>query len=190
MVRSPRSILILTALGALGACTSASNLPANNAPMPTASTSTTTTTTTQPVVTTANGATIVSGTLVTPPPGTVMMMPSSGSSTVTVTTPAPRLSNLELLTLLSGSTASGTASDGNPYYAHFQRSGRVDLHEANYAVETGTWRVTDDGQLCSALSNVNAGIEQCYTIYRSGTGYVYERPDGHPVGGFAIQPGA
>jgi hypothetical protein len=57
-------------------------------------------------------------------------------------------------------------------------------------VETGTWHVTDDGQLCSSFSNVNAGVQECYMIYRNGTTYVYERPDGHPVGSFVVQPGA
>ncbi len=183
MIRSPTVILMAAAFGALGAC-SADNLPATATSAPATPTTTTTVVTTQP---------IVPGTLVTSP-GTVAVIPSSGSSTVTTSTttvvPAPRLGSLEILTLLNGSTASGTASNGNPYYAHFQRSGRVDLHESSATVATGTWHVTDDGQLCSSFSNVNAGVLQCYTIYRNGANYVYERPDGHPVGSFVVQPGA
>jgi hypothetical protein len=182
MFRSPSALLMVAALGALGAC-SGDNLPA------TATSATPTTTTT--VVTTQPAA--PAGTVVTAP-GAVTTVPGSGSSTVTTSTttvtPSPRLDSLELLNLLNGSTASGTASNGNPYYAHFQRSGRIDLHESSATVATGTWHVTDDGQLCSSFVNVNAGALECYTVYRNGTNYVYERPDGHPVGSFVVQPGA
>ena len=64
------------------------------------------------------------------------------------------------------------------------------IHEGSTYVGTGSWRVASDGQLCSRLANLNSGIENCYTLYRSGNGYVYERPDGHPVGNFVISPGA
>jgi hypothetical protein len=184
MTRSTSTLLMVAALGALGACSS-DNLPATATSAPATPTTTTTVVTTQPAVTT--------GTLVTAP-GAVTVVPSSGSSTVTTSTttvsPSPRLGSLEILTLLNGSTASGTASNGMPYYAHFQRGGRVDLHESSATVANGTWHVTDDGQLCSSFSNVNAGATECYTIYRNGTNYVYERPDGHPVGSFVVQPGA
>jgi hypothetical protein len=185
MICSPRAILMLTAVGALGAC-STETLPPTNTAAPTAS-----------VVTTQPGTTIpvVPGTVVTAPgtvvtaPGTVAVVPSSGSSTVAVV-PAQRLNNFELLALMNGNTASGTATNGQPYYAHFQRSGRVDLHEGSNPVAIGTWRVTDDGQLCSGFSNINAGLQECYTVYRNGASYVYERPDGRPVGSFVVQPGA
>jgi hypothetical protein len=184
MIRLPSAILMATALGALGAC-SGDNLPATATSAPAAPATTTTT-----VVTTQQTP---AGTLVTPP-GTVTAVPSSGSSTVTTSTttvtPPSRLSSLEIHNLLNGSTVSGTASSGRPYYAHFQRSGRVDLHETSAAVATGTWSVTDGGQLCSSFSNVNAGAVECYTIYRDGANYVYERPDGNPVGSFVVQPGA
>ncbi|MBV8652997.1 MAG: DUF995 domain-containing protein [Alphaproteobacteria bacterium] len=184
MIRASTALLMVTAAGALGAC-SGDNLPATATSAPATPTTTTTVVTTQPAAPT--------GTVVTAP-GAAPAVPSSGSSTVTTSTttvaPSPRLSSLEVLTLLNGSTASGTASNGNPYYAHFQRSGRVDLHQSSATVETGTWHVTDDGQLCSSFSNVNAGAIECYTIYRNGTNYVYERPDGHPVGSFVVQPGA
>jgi len=182
MIRSSSAIFMAAALGALGAC-SANNMPSTATSTP-APASTTTVVTTQSAV--------PPGTLVTGP-GAVAVVPSSGSSTVTTSTTtvtSPRLGSLEIQNLLNGSTASGTASNGNPYYAHFQRSGRVDLHQSSATVETGTWHVTDDGQLCSSFSNVNAGAVECYTIYRNGANYVYERPDGNPVGSFVVQPGA
>ena len=183
MICSPRAILLLTAVGALGAC-STDTLPPTDTAAPTASVVTTQPGTTVPVV----SGTVVPGTIVTAP-GTTVIVPGSGSSTVAVV-PSPRLSNVEVMALMNGSTASGTASNGQAYFAHFQRSGRVDLHEGSDPVAVGTWHVTDDGQLCSGFSNINAGLQQCYTIYRNGSSYVYERPDGHPVGSFVVQPGA
>src|ERR1700722_10923690 len=78
MIRSPRAILMVATLGALGAC-STETLPPTNTPGPTASVITTT-----PVVTAVpvQNGTVIDGTLVTAP-GTVLV-PSSGSSTVTV----------------------------------------------------------------------------------------------------------
>lgn len=169
-----RIAYMLTALGALGAC-GTDTLPPTNTPGPSASV-----VTTQPVVTT------VPGTIVTPP-GTVAVVNPSPTLAVV---PAPRLSSAEILALLTGNTVSGTASDGQPYYARFMRNGSVNLREGSNYTANGSWHVTADGQLCSSLSNVNSGIEQCYTLYRGGSGYVYERPDGHPVGSFTVTPGA
>ena len=182
--RSSQLALVLVAAGALGACGTETLPPTNTAGPSPAYVTTAPVVTSVPVVTTAP---IVTGTLVSPPPATYALVPGSGTSTVVV---APtRLNSNDIVALLAGNTASGTTSDGQPYYTKFQRDGLLTFHEgANYAAN-GTWRVSRDGQLCSSLANVNSGLEQCYTLYRSGNGYVYERPDGHPVGNFVVSPG-
>src|SRR5205807_4301286 len=116
------------------------------------------------------------------------VVPSSGSSTVAFV-PA-RLSAPEVMGLIDGNTVSGTSSLGRPYYAKFRRDGRVDFRDGTSNNSFGNWRVSGDGQLCSSLNNLNAGTEQCYYLYRNGASYIYERPDGHPVGEFTVSPGA
>jgi hypothetical protein len=193
--RCSRFILGLAAIGTLGAC-GTDTLPPTNTAGPTATYTTqpapayvTQPTTTQQVVTTTTTTSPgFEGTLIGPP-GSYTVMPSSGSSTFMV---APmRLNANDIVAVISGNTASGTTADGQPYYTKFQRSGGMIFHEGSNFVANGNWRVTGDGQLCSSLVNVNFGTEQCYTLYRNGVnGYVYERPDGHPVGNFVVSPGA
>jgi hypothetical protein len=159
----------LALLGTLGACTS--NLPetATTAPANTV------------IVASPSGATATAV-----QPGGVVVVPSG--STVSVTT--TRLSGSEIQAVLAGNTASGTTSGGKPYYMKFGRGGTLNYREGATFVAVGDWRVTPDDQLCSRFVNVNSGAEQCYTLYRSADGYVYERPDGHPIGNFVVSPGA
>jgi hypothetical protein len=143
-------------------------------------------------VTPAPGSTVItqappSGTTTvqpgTIPPGAVVVVPGSGPT-------VPRLSASELDALIRGNTASGTTSSGQAYYMRFDRSGHVAYHEGTTYSSTGAWRVTPDGQLCTRFSTINAGAEDCYTVYRNASGtYTYDSPDGHPVGSFAVSPG-
>jgi len=178
----------LCGAAALGGC--GSNLPESNTPPPAPAAT---------VVTPAPGSTVItqappSGTTTVPPgtvppgtvpPGTVVVVPGSGTSA-----PPPRLSASELDALIRGNTASGTTSSGQAYYMRFDRSGHVAYHEGTSYSSTGAWRVTPDGQLCTRFSTINAGAEDCYTVYRNASGtYTYDSPDGHPVGSFAVSPG-
>jgi len=187
-----RFILVLAAMGTLGACSN-ETLPPTNTPGPVATYAQPApayapqpTTTQQVVTTTTTTSPAFEGTLVGPP-ATYTVVSNSGPSTFVVA-PA-RMNANDIFAVISGNTASGTTSDGKPYYTKFQQGGGMTLHEGNY-VAAGSWRVANDGQLCSRLVNVNSGIENCYTLYRSGNGYVYERPDGHPIGNFVVSPGA
>jgi hypothetical protein len=117
-------------------------------------------------------------------PGTVIVAPSSGSTVA----PA-HLSGAEVERILSGNTASGTTSAGQPYVMRFSPGGMVTLSEAGSSVREGTWHVAPDGRLCSQFDKVDAGFDDCYTLHRSGSGYMYEGSDGHPAGNFTIKPG-
>jgi hypothetical protein len=117
-------------------------------------------------------------------PGTVIVAPSTGSSVA----PA-HLSGAEVRGLLSGNTASGMTSAGQPYIMRFSPSGSVTLGEAGSLVREGTWQVTPDGRLCSQFDTANTGFDDCYTLHHSGPGYVFEGSDGHPAGNFTVTPG-
>lgn len=55
--------------------------------------------------------------------------------------------------------------------AHFRKIGsrvpHAPMEELDY-VETGTWRVNDDGDVCQAINRVGWGIELCYYLERRG----------------------
>jgi hypothetical protein len=173
IVRAPYSLLALAAAGALAACSSGP-LPetATSAPM-------------MPAVVTPQTVMVPAGTLVTSP-GAVTVVPNSGSSVAVTRT---RLTGTEIASLLSDNTASGTTSDGQPYWVHFNRDGTLNYRQSTNYSDSGTWQATADGRLCSRLAHVNSGVGECYTLYRSGAQYVYDNPDGRPVGSFTISPG-
>lgn len=207
------ALLPAAALLALAGC--ASNLPSGSrAAVPSATAAPTgtvvsaspivTTTTPAPYVTTTpvvtsngtvvnvpvNGTTSVVTTTTTPgpAPGTVTTyVPTQSASVTSVTTLPPRLSNGEIMTLLAGNTANGIASNGQPYYVYFSRDGRLRFREGDFN-DSGSWRVTTDNQLCSAMTRTNVGVEQCYSLYRDGTNVSFER-NGTRVGSFTVLSG-
>lgn len=188
MSRLTLSLLALP-LAALAGCVN-DTLPRTNTAGPAPAAVVTTqpvVTTTQPVVTTTTVPVVTTGTLVTTP-GTTTITTVPTAATVAVV-PA-RLSSSDIVATMAGNTASGTTADGQPYYAKFLRSGQLIYRQGSNYQDSGSWRVTTDGQLCSRLAATNSGIEQCYTLYRTSDGYVYERPDGYPVGRFVVTPGA
>jgi hypothetical protein len=54
-------------------------------------------------------------------------------------------------------------------------------------VETGTWRVMPDGEICSVRTS--APTEQCYRLWREGNLIRFDRPDGTPIGSVTVLPG-
>jgi hypothetical protein len=211
-ILSARALLPVAALLAIGGCSS--NLPnGSRVAVPSGSVAPTgtvisaspvvttppyvATTTTTPVVTSngtivnvpANGTTSVVTTTTTPAavPGTVTYVPTQTTSVTAVTTLAPRLNSTEIITLLAGNTASGTASNGLPYYVRFAPDGRLRFREADFN-DSGSWRVTSDNRLCSTMTLTNVGIEQCYALYRDGPNVDFER-DGARMGSFTVLSG-
>src|SRR5262249_43061701 len=170
------SLAAVAALAALGGCTS-HNLPETATPPVQSGPSV--------VTVPPSGTTIITpvpevvGTL---QPGTVIVVPGSGTSV-----PPGRLTAAEIDTLISGNTASGTTASGAPYFMHYTRGGTIRYHEGASFESAGTWRISPAGELCSRFNNINSGIENCYTLYRSGNNtFTYERPDGRPVGTFTV----
>src|SRR5579859_8166222 len=140
-----RFILVLAAMGTLGACSNDTLAP-TDIPGPTGSYTTQPapayaaqpTTTQQVVTTTTTTSPAFEGTFAGPP-SSYAVGPGSGSSTFVVA-PA-RMSANEILTVLSGNTASGTTADGKPYYTKFLRDGGMTIHEGSSYVGSGSWRV-------------------------------------------------
>ena len=120
-------------------------------------------------------------------PGTVTYVPTQSASVAAVATLPPRLSSGEILTLLAGNTASGIAGNGQPYYVRFMRDGRIRFREGDFS-DSGSWRVTTDSRLCSAMTRTNVGVEQCYSLYRDGTNIDFER-GGTRIGSFTVLSG-
>jgi hypothetical protein len=184
---SLRTLGAASALLALAAC--AETVPAGSAP---------TATTTAPV---AAAPVVVAppGTMVVPPPALatppvaaapvypMAVVPNSGTTTTPAVVPA-RLTAPELSALVANNTVAGVASNERPYHVYFARDGRLKFRQDEF-VDGGSWRVTTDGRLCSTLTRINVGVEECYSVYRNGTNFRYDRPDGNQVGSFAVLPG-
>ena len=123
----------------------------------------------------------------TPPVAAQPVVPGSGTTTAPAVVPA-RLAPAEIAAVLADNTVTGVAANGRPYFAYFARDGRLKFRQDEYR-DGGSWRIASDGRLCSTLTRINAGVEECYSIYRNGADFRYDRPDGNPVGTFAVQPG-
>jgi hypothetical protein len=100
----------------------------------------------------------------------------------------PRLNSQETLALLSGNTVAGVAGNGQPYHAFYRRDGVLVFREGDYR-DRGGWHVAADGSVCSSLTKINVGVEQCYALYRNGTNVDFNRPDGTRVGTFTVEAG-
>jgi hypothetical protein len=179
---SAHPFLAIAALLALGACASNESLPQGSQPaVPTA------VLTPQPQVVvpqyvTAGG--VVTAPVASSPPPVVVANGLSGSSVG----PTGRLTAAEVRTLIAGNTAAGVATNGQPYFAFFRRSGGVEFRQANL-VDSGSWRVLPDGRICSTLTRINSGTEECYSLYRNGTNVDFHRPDGNRIGTFTVEAG-
>jgi hypothetical protein len=151
-------------------------------------TPTTTPVATVPVVTSSGIVNVPVGTSLVTVPGTVTYVPTQTASIAPGAALPARLSNNEIATLLAGNTAAGIASNGQPYYLYFSRDGRIRFREADFT-DAGSWRVSNDGMLCTSMTKTNVGAEQCYALYREGTNVSFNRPDGAKVGSFTVLAG-
>lgn len=132
------------------------------------------------------GSSVVTTTTTAGAPGTVTYAPTQTAGIVPGALPA-RLSSSEILPLIDGNTATGVASNGQTYYVHFLRDGRLRFRENDY-VDSGSWRVTNDNRLCSTLTKINAGVEECYSLYREGNNVAFEH-NGTRAGTFTVLSG-
>jgi hypothetical protein len=141
-----------------------------------------------------------SPTLTAPPPDSPSMPMTSGVSAANSgmmtelsgsTTPPSqpiRLTSVDIQSMLVNNTATGTAGNGETYYAWFGPTGQIRFEQGTLR-DTGTWRTLPDGRLCSLMTRHQADGEECYSLYRSGDALTYDRPDGSPIGNFAVLAG-
>jgi hypothetical protein len=191
---SLRTLGAASAVLALAAC--AETVPAGSAP-----TAATGTPVTAPAVAAAPVVVAPPGTVVVPPaavatppvaaapvyPAAPVVVPYSGTTMSPAVVPA-RLTAPEISALVANNTVEGVGSNGRPYHVYFVRDGRLKFRQDDY-VDGGSWRVTTDGRLCSTMTRINVGVEECYSIYRNGANFRFDRPDGNQVGTFAVLPG-
>jgi hypothetical protein len=183
--RPPRALISFAVLLALAAC---ETMPSGSTPLvgsqPVVSSTPASTTTT--VVTTTPGTTAIAS------PGVIVgTNPTSSVSTVstsTVVTAPARLTGNEIRALLADNTVSGEATNGQAYFAWFEHDGRLKYRQNDFR-DGGGWRIAPDNQFCSTLTKINVGIEDCYSIYREGAAFRFDRPDGHKIGAFTVLPG-
>jgi len=143
---------------------------------------------TVPVVTSSGIVNVPVGTSLVTVPGTVAYVPMQTASMMPITTLPARLNSGEVSMLLAGNTASGIASNGQPYYLYFMQDGRVRFREGDFN-DAGSWRVSADGLLCTSMTKTNVGVQQCYSLYRDGTNVSFSRPDGARIGSFTVLAG-
>jgi hypothetical protein len=127
----------------------------------------------------------------TPATTTAPAASSAPPAAISGTTVAPgrtRMTAVEIQSTLANNTATGTARNGQTYYAYFGPTGQVRFQQDNIS-DTGTWQILPDGQFCSRMARINDGIEQCYTLYRNGQVMTFDRPDGTPIGSFTALAG-
>lgn len=126
--------------------------------------------------------------VVSPAPGTTTA-PGVGTSAAPLAAPG-RIGANEMSSLLAGNTAAGIARDGQPYYAWFAPGGQLRFRQGGFT-DVGTWRIGTDGLLCTAMTKVNGGLEECYAIYRTSTptSLRYDKLDGTTGGNFSMLPG-
>jgi hypothetical protein len=134
------------------------------------------------------GSSVVTTTTTTSgtPGSTTIYAPAQTAGIVPGALPAQLGAN-EILGLMVDNTASGVASNGQPYYMRFSRDGRVSFREGDFR-DAGAWRVTNDNRLCTTMTKTNVGIEQCYGLYREGSNVAFER-NGARVGSFTVLSG-
>jgi hypothetical protein len=97
-----------------------------------------------------------------------------------------RLTQSEVVALLSNNTVSGVDANGRPYQAFLSADGEFRMRRGN-VVEAGAWRAMPDGAICS--TRTSAPAEQCYLLWREGNLIRFDRPNGTPVGSVTVLPG-
>jgi hypothetical protein len=123
------------------------------------------------------------------PPSSSAQATAPGAIAGTSTPGGPtKMTPTEIQSMLANNTATGVSRSGSAYYAWFSPSGQVRFVEGEVR-DTGTWRILPDGQLCTQMARLNAGQDQCYSIYREGQVLTYDRPDGTTIGTFSVLSG-
>jgi hypothetical protein len=181
-ILSAKLLLPIATLAALAACTD--TIPSGSTAL----------TTSQPVVASVPATTTT--TVVTSGPATSSFVSpfagpvsqTSSTTTTTVVSSSAQLNAAEIYALLSGNTASGTASNGQLYAMLFRNDGQLRFREGEFR-DRGGWRVSTDGRLCATLKVIDVGAENCYALSRNGTNIDLSGRDGSKVGSLTVLPG-
>lgn len=143
-----------------------------------------------PVAVTSPPPPPVTGAVVAPPDASApglsgSSVPPSDQATGNGAVP---LSASDALALLANNTALGITDAGLPYEAYFSNNGAVHLREPTLN-DTGTWRVLPNGEVCSRLSQINSGAENCYTLSRYGDVILFSPRNGPAIGSIRVVAG-
>ncbi len=184
LVRSKRAAPLLPVLGLLAACNPSPYDNTTVAPTYSGTAVTPDASASPPVLAGAFGAPSAP-----PPEGTAAL---SGGSTAPAPVAMPgapvRMSADDIVAAFSNHTAQGITTNGSPYAVYFAPDGQERFRHGAFN-DVGTWRVLPDGRLCSSLTRLSDGNQQCYIMHHSGQTITFERPDGVTVGSVRLQPG-
>lgn len=79
------------------------------------------------------------------------------------------LTAAEIRSVAVGSTGTGTITGSTSTFAVYLAPDGTAQARRPTGLESGRWRLTDDGQLCMQWQNYRAGEEYCQRAYREGT---------------------
>lgn len=91
----------------------------------------------------------------------------------------PPLTALELKSLLSGNSMAGNGKENEPaepydWITFYDVDGTLTIRlkpEWGGAIDTGTWRITEKGEMCRQFQKMGAGKEGCWLFYRENEFY-------------------
>jgi hypothetical protein len=114
-----------------------------------------------------------------------------GLATLAACAPSPpagqKLSAAELAKVEPNATAIGTNGYEN-FAIYTAPDGRFAIRMPS-VVDSGTYKITDDGRVCLKYNRAFDAGEYCNSIYRDGQTYRAVGPDGNIVGTYTLTPG-
>ena len=81
--------------------------------------------------------------------------------------PGTQLSAAGLRATLVGNTGYGTSSDGNHWTGYNAPDGSAKTKYA-WGIDSGVWRITDDGHWCTRWNHIRVNREWCQTVFQEG----------------------
>ncbi len=85
----------------------------------------------------------------------------------------PGLSAAAIRGVVNGNTGVGTMSGSTVTYAMYVAPNGTAQAQLPTGIDTGNWRLTDDGQWCASWKLFRNGEEYCQRVYPHGEGYKF-----------------
>ena len=101
--------------------------------------------------------------------------------------PGTKLSADEIRQQLIDHTTYGQVN-GLPYVQYVGPDGTQKIKMTNFS-DSGTWRITGDGEWCRTWKISTGGKEECVTVYKSGDTYYSVTPQGAVRASYTAKPG-